>query len=202
MQVPTDAFDKPKVARQAMGELVNMDLMQSWQDIRDAIFKAKDTLTSLDRSMKIDMAILGDGAEKTLLAGMRRQMLASMPSATVSVTLESAFTAVRDLKNTKQCKCSPIAAQTEVGVVSDILANMMSGISPDPAQVCSQDVFFKEVFTKLCFFLRVAKPGGQKHHSGAAAAAFFSELSEHASLYTLTLAELEVIQNIRWRLDS
>ena len=141
MQVQVDAFDRLKVARQAMGELVNMELMQSWQDIMDATFKAKDTLTSLDRSMKIDMAVLGNGVEKALIAGMRRQKLASMPSATVSVTLESAFTAVQDLKKTKQYKCSPFAAQTEVGVVSDSLANMMSGISPDPAQVCSRDVF-------------------------------------------------------------
>ena len=76
MQVPDDAFDALKVARQAMGDLVNMDFMQSWQDIRDAILKAKDTLTSLDRSMKIDIAVLGNGAEKAFVAGMRRQMLA------------------------------------------------------------------------------------------------------------------------------
>ena len=52
------------------------------------------------------------------------------------------------------------------------------------------------------FFLRVAKPGVEKKHSGAAAAALFSELSEQANLHTLTLAELEVIQTFRWLLDS
>ena len=201
MQVPELAFSKMASARKAMGELVNIDLMQSWQDIATTVMKAKDTLISLDRSIKIDLAVLGPDAAPTLIKAMKKKVVDIMPNLTKRVSLEIALTQVQALKTSTQYKCSPMAAQTCVNVVCDIIANMMSAIAPDPTQVCSGDTFFKTIFLQLAFFCNATD--ADKELSGRAAAQFmFKELVVANQTTPSTLGDLNLIQTYRWLLDD
>lgn len=200
-QVPENVLKPTKLARQALSDMVDMDLVDSKDDIQSILQKGKEALLALDKSMAVEEAMLGEDFGALIIKGPQRQMMSFLPSQAFRMTLGDSFALLSGLKSEQQFRVCPPLGRSDLLTVLELVANMMSSISPEIVQIMSEDVFYTEVYHRLGFFLHIDVKGQVLHSKAAADHTYHQmELKLQDPEVVPTLPELEPIQRFQWLL--
>jgi len=114
---------------------------------------SSEVLLNLDRSFKIELAWLQDGAYKALGVAIKDEILKCFPTKDKAVTLSQAEAKLGSLAETKMFKVAPRESQGAVDSIKAMLRKMSKGWAPAESIKTAGGVF-TQVWDRLPFFVR------------------------------------------------
>ena len=114
---------------------------------------SSEVLLNLDRSFKIELAWLQDGAYQALGISVREKILACPPTKEKAVTLSQAGARLAGLQDTMMYKVSARESQSQVDSIRAAVHKMSKGLAPAES-IKTAGGIFTQVWNRLPFFVR------------------------------------------------
>ena len=207
-EVPAEQLKDMLAARTLVKEMLHGKEVKTLQDMTNIIEGARDAVCQLDRSFRLELAILSS-ADETLTEAVCEKVLLLLLTNTRHVTLQQAATGLTSLRASRMVSAASFKAQGLVDSVSDVVANMLNAVSPNP-QIAAQGGFFEKVLHQLQFFLCYEPTRGddgdeqQPLYGIDALNCQWTDVSRRMATPkpSINLAQLEVFQRFKWLLTS
>ena len=204
--VPAEVLADLQNARSIATDLLDIDVARSFCDVQNALGKASKSLLALDRSFRIELQFMSDGAEAGLEAAAQRLVLDALPSSIVGRTLAESSSLLDGIRDKPFWKFCSLKAQAQVDCVRELVAGMKQNVSPK-AEIVSGGGFYVEVLKRLEWFMtHTCTDNGAKEVVrgkdaldrawGEVAASIKSAPS------TISYGHLEVFHTFKWMLDA
>jgi hypothetical protein len=130
---------------------VDVDSMMCFHS--QVLCSSSEVLLNLDRSFKIELAWLQDGAYKALGVAIKEEILKCFPSKDKAVTLSQTEAKLGSLQDTKMYTVASRESQSAVDSIKAVVHKMGKGWAPAESIKTAGGVF-TQVWEKLPFFVR------------------------------------------------
>ena len=209
--VPPAQLENMHRARTMAADILKNESITTLEGVSDALLKAGETLTELDRTFHIELQFLQKTAHEMLKEQVQESVLALLPTEENDVTLERAMASLSALATSEKVQFASIEAQGCVQSVRDVVAAMIDGISPTP-NIIQGSAFYRSVLHQLQFFATTtpsdsASSGGCLVSKGKSAidiewAAMSTAMGTDGGDATVTLGNFEIFQRFKWLLSE
>lgn len=152
--LPEDILKPMRAARSCAKDIPGENKVLSFVELRKLMLANASTLTSLDRSFKLELEFLDGPAEKVLGAALDAKALGCLPSSGVAKSMQASVMALNDLQKSRFYSMMSSTHQARVDAVLELVSNMMRGITPD-AKIGVESEFFGAVLARLEAFMRL-----------------------------------------------
>lgn len=125
-------------------------------------------LLNLDRSFKVELTWLQNGAYETLATKLDEAVLACFPKDGVPITTQQCETKLQQIKEGLMYKCASRQSQSVVDTMRGVLAKMAQGFSPAESIKTGGGVY-SQIWSSLPLFVRYKSRTTEEELSGAAA---------------------------------
>jgi hypothetical protein len=123
-------------------------------DFQSQVLKGgSEVLLNLDRSFKVELAWLQDGAYKALGIAIKDEIVKCLPTQDKAVTLAQCEARLGSLQGQQMYKVAARESQSAVDSIKAIVNKMSRGLAP-PESVKTAGGVFTQVWSHLPFFVR------------------------------------------------
>ena len=153
-KVPMEYLKPMAAARSCAQEMLMDKSLSCLADVQRQLKSSGPLLLSMDRSFRCELEWLGGSADAQYLEAIHRSILACLPSASSSISLNQACMKLAILIQSDQARFAALRSQSEIQTVRKIVDKMVAGVPPNPSIKDGGDLFSK-VWDRLQYFVKV-----------------------------------------------
>jgi hypothetical protein len=118
-------------------------------------------LLNLDRSFKIELAWVAQGAHRALEEAIHKKVVACFPTKDITISLAQCEARLSALMSSTMYKCATRASQSAVQTIRSVVGKMTRGIAPAES-IKTGGGLFSQVWTHMQFFIKHTPSSGSK----------------------------------------
>ena len=194
-----------RCAHACVHTLVHQGKVIAHANLQAIFMKKENTLRGLDRSWKIEMALMSDLSSEGGQRALESQFLQLLPTQTTSNNVKDVLLAVDALKGTQLYKFVGPNGCGSIDAAMELLNSIRLGRPPQIPVTSSP--FLSQVVLRLAFFCTYTakndkgKPTGTPQTGAQAATKALTELKK-MDKKTLTLGDIEIVVVFKWLLND
>jgi hypothetical protein len=146
-QVPDEVISGMKEARSFLHALIDSKKPASFENMAKLLVDAQDSVESIDRSYKVDIAVLGNST-KLLEKVVQDSILNTLPSEKNHMEIDASIQHLVVLQHDPKYKLISVGCKRCIATVHEMLGNMSEGITPD-ASFANKGNFYTTVLNRL-----------------------------------------------------
>ena len=139
--VPMEYLKPMVAARSCAQEMLMDESLSCLADVQRQLKSSGPLLLSMDRSFRCELEWLGGSADAQYLEAIHRSILACLPSASSSISLNQACMKLAILIQSDQARFAALRSQSEIQTVRKIVDKMVAGVPPNPSIKDGGDLF-------------------------------------------------------------